>query len=225
MDEKIAQLTQKGELLARYKKGVMQQIFSQQLRFKDDNGQDFPVWEEKTLGDVTELFSRRNKNLIDAEVFSVTNYNGFVLQSEHFEDRVIAGDDLSDYKIIYDGEFAYNPARVNVGSIALFTEEVGIISSLYVCFKCLASLDNTFLLNFLELESTKHRINSFGEGGVRIYLWYPLFAQIPITLPSIPEQIKISNFLTVLDDKISHNQIQLNALKRYKQGLLQQMFV
>ena len=56
MDEKIAQLTQKGDLLARYKKGVMQQIFSQQLRFKDDDGREFPEWEEKELGDVLRLF-------------------------------------------------------------------------------------------------------------------------------------------------------------------------
>lgn len=225
VDEKITHLTQKSELLAQYKKGVMQKIFSQELRFKDDDGHEFPAWDEATLGDVTELFSRRNKKLIDAKIYSVTNTNGFVLQTEHFEDREIAGADLSNYKIIYKDEFAYNPARVNVGSIALFTDEIGVISSLYVCFKCKPSLDKTFLLNFLELDSTKQNINSFGEGGVRIYLWYPLFAQIPISFPCIQEQTKIANFLTVIDDKITQTQAELAEVKQYKQGLLQQLFV
>jgi type I restriction enzyme S subunit len=61
VDEKIAQLTQKGDLLACYKKGVMQQIFSQQLRFKDDDGQDFPEWDDKELKDIAERVVRNNK--------------------------------------------------------------------------------------------------------------------------------------------------------------------
>lgn len=225
VDEKLSQLARKHNLLTQYKKGVMQKLFSQELRFKDDGGREFPAWQAKTLGDLTTLISRRNSKLIKAEVYSVTNSNGFVLQSEQFEDRVVAGTDLSGYKIIRRGEFAYNPARVNVGSIALFGNEIGIISSLYVCFKCSPDLSNEFLLHFLELESTKANICSFGEGGVRIYLWYPLFARIPLVLPSHAEQTKIANFLTSIDDKIATTKTQLEAVKQYKQGLLQQMFV
>ena len=224
IDEKTNLLNRKVELITQYKKSVMQKIFSQELRFKDDEGREFGAWEEKSLGEVTSLFSKRNKNLIDAPVYSVTNSHGFVLQSEQFEGPV-AGSDLTNYKIISENEFAYNPARINVGSIALFRKKVGVISSLYVCFRCQSSLDNNFLLHFLELESTKQHINSFGEGGVRIYLWYPLFSQIPISLPSKPEQTKIANFLTALDDQISYAVAELDAVKQYKQGLLQQMFV
>jgi len=194
------------------------------IRFRDGAGQTFADWKETTLGEVTELFSRRNKNLIDAEVYSVTNSNGFVLQIEYFEDRVIAGSDLSNYKIIYRDEFAYNPARINVGSIALFSEKVGVISSLYVCFKCKDSLDNKFLLNFLALDSTKQNINSFGEGGVRIYLWYPLFSKIPIRLPSIREQKKIASFFTIVDAKITHLTKKYELLNKYKKGVMQKIF-
>jgi type I restriction enzyme S subunit len=146
------------------------------------------------------------------------------LQSEHF-DRVVAGNDLSNYKIIQKNEFAYNPARINVGSIAHFKNDIGIISSLYVCFKTTDELLDSFLLNVLQLEYTKFQIENLGEGGVRIYLWYDLFALIKCKIPCIEEQTKIANFLTALDDKITNNQTQLNALKQYKQGLLQQLFV
>jgi type I restriction enzyme S subunit len=225
VDEKISILTQKATLLSQYKKGVMQQIFSQELRFKDDDGQEFPEWEEKSLGDVTKKISdNRNKELTDAKVYSVTNNNGFVLQSEHF-DRVIAGSDLTNYKIIQKHEFAYNPSRINVGSIALFDNDIGIISSLYVCFSTTDKLLDRFLLNVLELEYTKFQIENLGEGGVRVYLWYDLFSLIKFKIPSLPEQTKIANFLTAVDEKITTNQNQLDAVKQYKQGLLQQMFV
>jgi type I restriction enzyme S subunit len=225
VDWKISILTQKADLLTQYKKGVMQQIFSQELRFKDDDGQEFPEWEEKTLGDLTQKISdNRNRELTDAKVYSVTNNNGFVLQSEHF-DRVIAGSDLSNYKIIQKNEFAYNPSRINVGSIALFEYKIGIISSLYVCFSTTDELLDKFLLNILELGYTKFQIENLGEGGVRVYLWYDLFSLIKCKIPSLPEQTKIANFLTTIDEKITNNQTQLDAVKQYKQGLLQQMFV
>lgn len=82
----------------------MQQLFSQKLRFKDDKGEDFPEWKSCLLGDVTTLVSRRNKNDIEAEIYSVTNTSGFMKQSEYFEDRRIAGEDTSNYKIIYKND-------------------------------------------------------------------------------------------------------------------------
>ncbi len=225
VDKKIAQLTKKHELLIQYKKGVMQKLFNLDVRFKNADGKDFPPWESMTLGDVTELKSKRNKDLAELEVYSVTNSDGFVLQSDQFEGRRIAGEDLKSYKIINRGEFAYNPARINVGSIALFQHESGIVSSLYVCFRCKGNLLNTFLYYFLELDKTKQDISSAGEGGVRIYVWYPLFSKININLPCIEEQAKIVSFLSVIDEKISNAQKQLALTTQYKEGLLQQMFV
>lgn len=224
VDEKIAQLTKKHELLIQYKKGVMQKLFNLDVRFKNADGKDFPPWESMTLGDVTELKSKRNKDLAELEVYSVTNSDGFVLQSDQFEGRRIAGEDLKGYKIINRGEFAYNPARINVGSIALFQHESGIVSSLYVCFKCKGNLLNTFLYYFLELDKTKQDISNAGEGGVRIYVWYPLFSKIDINLPCIEEQAKIVSFLSVIDEKISNAQKQLALTTQYKEGLLQQIF-
>lgn len=225
IDARIGQLSRKKALLEQYKKGVMQQLFSRKIRFRDEEGKAFPEWEVKKLGEVTENFSRRNKDLIDAEVFSVTNSSGFVPQSDHFEDRKIAGEDLKSYKIIKGTEFAYNPARINVGSIAQFKGEICLISSLYVCFRVKKQLLDKFLIYFLQLESTKFKINTYGEGGVRIYLWYLLFASIKIHLPSIQEQKKIADFLLKIDEKIKLVEEEIDKTQTFKKGLLQQLFV
>ncbi|QNX11527.1 restriction endonuclease subunit S [Acinetobacter seifertii] len=226
VDEKIAQLTQKHELLSEYKQGMMQKLFSQQIRFKADDGSEFGEWENKTLGDITKLVSRRNKSDIDAEIYSVTNSQGFVKQNEYFEDRRIAGEDTSSYKIIKRNEFAYNPARINVGSIALFNAaEIGIISSLYVCFSVNENTKISFLEYFLKLDSTIKNYGLYGEGGVRIYLWYPLFSKIPFNIPCLEEQTKITNFLSAIDQKIEVVVQQIEQAKQWKKGLLQQMFV
>ncbi|WP_025764991.1 restriction endonuclease subunit S [Dyadobacter tibetensis] len=229
VDKRIELLTAKKEKLTLYKKGVMQKIFNQELRFKIDNGHgelvEPPEWEERRLGEVCHYFSKRNKKLIKAEVYSVTNSNGFVLQSEQFEDRKIAGNDLSNYKIVEKNSFAYNPARINVGSIAQFEDEIGLISSLYVCFNVSDKLLDKFLLIFLDLESTKKSIVDYGEGGVRVYLWYNLFSLIPIRLPSIAEQRKIAEFSSSIDAQIQKVEQQITLNQKYKKGLLQKMFV
>ena len=198
------------------KKWLMKQLLTGRKRMSGFGGK----WSNVRLGDVTTNFSRRNKNLVDAKVYSVTNSNGFVLQSDHFE-REIAGDDLSAYKIIKKNEFAYNPARINVGSIAFFENEIGVISSLYVCFSTKKELLDYYLLQFLELEHTKHRIGSLGEGGVRIYLWYDLFAKLKMDLPSIEEQTAIARVLQAADKEISLLRARLDKLKEQKKGLMQ----
>lgn len=202
----------------------MQKLFSEEVRFKDQSGNDFPDWENFRIKDVTVNFSNRNKNLINAPVYSVTNKNGFVLQSEQFEGK-IAGDDLTNYKIVKKGDFAYNPARINVGSIAQFHGDMAVISSLYVCFKTNERVTSKFFNHWLALDKTKFDINRYGEGGVRVYLWYPLFSRIKIKIPCIEEQKQISNFLDTLNSKLRLIQEKVEQTQTFKTGLLQQMFV
>lgn len=179
-------------------------------------------WEKLKFADITRRISRRNKNLIDAEVYSVTNSKGFVLQSEHFEGK-IAGEDLANYKIIKKGEFAYNPARINVGSLAYFDCPVGIISSLYVCFEATKKVLDLFLLAYLKTDYVNSRINSLGEGGVRIYLWYELFSKIKINLPPIEEQNGIIKVLNTANEELQQYKQKLENLKQQKKGLMQQL--
>ncbi|MBO7561910.1 MAG: restriction endonuclease subunit S, partial [Bacteroidales bacterium] len=163
------------------------------LRFPGFDGE----WKQFTLGDITEQFSRRNKNKTDFPMFSVTNARGFVNQQEQFEDREMKGEDIAAYKIVSPGEFAYNPARINVGSIALYNGDTDcMISSLYVCFKARKDLvDSQLLLHILKSPKMVYNYGINGEGGVRIYLFYPNFARIKVKLPSLEEQRKIASFL------------------------------
>jgi len=153
------------------------------------------------FGEFTKKFTQKNKDLIDATVYSVTNYDGFVVQSEHF-DKDVASADLTSYKIVKKGDFAYNPARINVGSIAHFKNDIGIISSLYVCFRTTEMVLDEFLIYLLQLDYTKYQISILGEGGVRIYLWYDLFSLIKCEIPCIKEQDKIVAFLKIIDNKL-----------------------
>ena len=227
VDEKITQLTQKCKLIAQYKKGVMQQIFSQALRFKDDDGQDFPEWQEYLLRDALIKNSTKNKKREFSLVQSVSNKHGFINQDELFEDRVIASKDLSNYYVIKKGAFAYNPSRIDVGSLAYKSDYLtSVVSPLYVSFYAKPHLIiDSFLFNWFESEKFVSQMNSSFEGSVRNTLSYESLSKISLVLPCIKEQTKIANFLTTIDGKLTHTHAQLTAAKHYKQGLLQQMFV
>jgi type I restriction enzyme S subunit len=229
VDEKIQQLTKKKALLVVYKKGVMQQLFSGQLRFKDENGKYYPDWEENTrLGDLTYKVGKKNKENIQYPIYSINNQEGFRPQSEQFDglDSNDRGYDISLYKIVESETFAYNPARINVGSIGYsYSLEKVIVSSLYVCFKTTEELEDLFLLVYLDTYNFHKDILRYEEGGVRQYLFYENFSQIKVPLPSAVEQQKIARYLSIIDTKIEAVNHQITQTQTFKKGLLQQMFV
>jgi type I restriction enzyme S subunit len=227
VDEKLQALKQKKTHLLQYKKGVMQKIFSQELRFKDDNGNEYPAWVEKKLGDILIKNSKKNKNQEFKIVQSVSNKRGFVNQDEYFEDRIIASKDLSNYYVIQKGDFAYNPSRIDVGSLAYkFDNNTSVISPLYISFKTVGvSLVDAFLLEWFTTQQFTRQMNSSFEGSVRNTLSYESLRKIEIAFPSLEEQNKIANFLSAIDDKINHCQAQIEKTEVWKKGLLQQMFV
>ena len=204
----------------------MQKIFSQDLRFKDDSGNEYADWEEKKLGEVLVKNSKKNKNQEFKLVQSVSNKKGFVNQDEYFEDRIIASKDLSNYYVIQKGDFAYNPSRIDVGSLAYkFDNNTSVISPLYISFKAVGdSLVDAFLLEWFTTQQFTRQMNSSFEGSVRNTLSYESLRKIDITFPCLKEQIKISNFLSAIDDKINHCQAQIEKTELWKKGLLQQMF-
>ena len=228
VDSKIEQLSKKQELLGEYKKGAMQQIFSQATRFKADDGNEFPDWEEVKLGNLTHKVGKKNKENIKYPIYSINNQEGFRPQSEQF-DGLYSNDgcyDISLYKIVNEKTFAYNPARINVGSIGYgYNLNKVIVSSLYVCFKTNDELEDLYLLAYLDTDKFNKDILRYEEGGVRQYLFYENFSQISIPLPGNDEQAKISNFLSSIDNKIEQVDKQLDESKQFKKALLQQMFV
>lgn len=182
-------------------------------------------WKPVTLGDITYNFSRRNKECKEYPMYSVTNNRGFIPQNEQFEDREMVGDDVKSYKIIEHGEFAYNPARINVGSIARYVgTEPCMISSLYVCFKPSNEVDGSFLMQFLKSPKANFYYNVNGEGGVRIYLFYPNFARIRTAIPSLSEQCKISSLFKLLDERIATQRRLIEDLEKLKSSIVDRIF-
>ena len=158
-------------------------------------------------------------------MFSVTNERGFVPQSEQFEGRDMVGDDIKAYKIIQSQEFAYNPARINVGSIAMYSDKAPcMISSLYVCFKTTQKVDDEWLMQLLKTARLNYCYNVNGEGGVRVYLFYPNFARIRVSLPSLTEQKKIACFLNLLDERISTQNKIIEDLKKLKCAIIEKLY-
>ena len=191
------------------------------LRFPEFSGE----WERCTLGDITQNFSLRNKDKIQYPMFSVTNSKGFVPQSEQFEDREMIGEDIKAYKIIREGDFAYNPARINVGSIAKYNKsEPCMVSSLYVCFKALPQINNEWLMQLLKTPKMNFYYNVNGEGGVRVYLFYPNFARIRTSYPSLVEQQKIASFLSIIDQRIETQKKIIEKYESLIRGLYQFLF-
>ena len=192
------------------------------LRFSEFQGE----WEKCRLGDITENFNLRNKDKIQYPMFSVTNDRGFVPQSEQFEGRDMVGEDIKAYKIIHTNDFAYNPARINVGSIAMYTgEKPCMISSLYVCFKTTKEVNNEWLMQLLKTPKMNYYYNVNGEGGVRVYLFYPNFARIRMSIPKIEEQKKIAKLLNLIDERIAIQNKIIDKLQSLIKGINQRVFM
>ena len=188
------------------------------LRFPEFSGK----WKKCTLGDITINFNLRNKEKIELPMYSVTNNRGFIPQSEQFEDRDMVGEDIKAYKIIHNKDFAYNPARINVGSIAKYNgSKPCMISSLYVCFKAANGIDEDWLMHLLRSPKIQYYYNINGEGGVRIYLFYPNFARIRTSFPTIAEQRKIANLLSLLDARITTQNKIIDKLQSLIKGIAQ----
>ncbi|HEP1788639.1 TPA: restriction endonuclease subunit S, partial [Streptococcus suis] len=135
--------------------------------FEDD-------WEEVKLGEVLIKNSKRNKDLRIINVESVSNRLGFVKQTEQFEDYSVASSDLSNYYVISEKQFAYNPSRINVGSIAYkkLGEESSVVSPLYVSFSTSENVEDYYLWYWFKTELFHSQRIVFSEGGVRDTLSY-----------------------------------------------------
>lgn len=230
VDEKITQLTQKHDLLTQYKKGVMHQIFSQELRFKDEEGKDFPEWEETSLENCASFFrgGSLSKSDIDSNgQFSCVHYGElFTIYSEVIT-TVKSKTNLintfnSEYGDILMPSSDVTPAGLAKASCILKADVVlgGDINVIRVK-KNLAPIFISYLLNF-----EKNKIIQLVSGTTVKHIYIKDIKSIELSIPtSLAEQTKIANFLTAVDEKITNTQSQLEAVQQYKQGLLQQMFV
>ena len=178
------------------------------------------------IGDVIEQISKRNKNNAIQNVLSVSNRQGFIKQSEQFENRNVASEDTSNYKIVEQNDFAFNPARINVGSIArLTTFEKGIVSPMYVCFRTQENVAPEYIDYFFESKHFYCEIQKRLEGSVRQCLSFEGLCNIPLSLPSFEIQQRIGKRIFTLEQKIKIETDLLELLNKQKQYLLRQMFI
>lgn len=178
------------------------------------------------IGDVIFQVSIRNKSKKETNILSVSNKWGFVEQSEQFEDRIVASEDITNYKVIRTNDFAYNPARINVGSIArLKRYESGIVSPMYICFYTTKALLPEYLELFFYTQYFKHEMYKRLEGSVRLCLSFEGLTNIPIFIPEITTQREFSMKVNSLETKIGIEETYLDALKAQKQYLLKHMFI
>ena len=232
VDQKIQQLRQKKELLEEYKKGIMQKLFSQEIRFEDENGNNFPDWEYIEFENQFDRVTRKNKE-DNQNVLTISAQKGLISQEEYFN-RSVAANDLTGYYLLKKGEFAYNKSYSNgypLGAIKRLTEyDKGVVSTLYICFKLREGNSEEFYEEFLDYGGINHEIYKIAQEGSRNHgllnvSVVDFFKDIKVPRPSYKEQKKIADFLNVISNKISVVSSKLELADKFKKGLLQQIFV
>ncbi len=208
VDTRLNQLRRKREHLQTYKRGVMQKLFSQQIRFTQPDGSPFPPWEKKKLEDIVDsVSSGRSKAIKEVGDYPVYGSTGIIGKSE-------MGD--------YSGE-AILIARVgaNAGKISHASGVYGVTDNTIIVK--VKSPNNVYLLRTqLEIK----RLNSMVFGSGQPLITGTQIKKLPIIFPSLPEeQEKIANFLTAIDRKIETLTRQIDQIEKFKKGLLQKLFV
>ena len=209
IDEKLQALKKKRSLLETYKKGVMQKLFSQEIRFKDDEANDFEDWEVKKLGEVSEKKSSNisaNKIEDNFGEYIIYGASGILKKVNFYEEE-------NDYvSIIKDG--------AGVGRIVYCKGKSSVLGTMEI-IKPKIKLNTYFLYCLLEnIDFTKYI-----TGSTIPHIYFKDYKNEICGIPCLEEQTKIANFLTAIDEKINNVDTQIKQTELWKKGLLQQMFV
>lgn len=231
VDKKMSLLKEKHALLRQYKKGVMQKLFKQEIRFKDDTGNDFPDWQTIPMSKLASKNSAKNKDESVNTVLTNSAKDGIVNQGDYFKKDIANQQNLGGYTVVEKNDFVYNP-RISelapVGPIKRNHIGQGVMSPLYTVFR----FKDDSLLDYLEkyFNTTMwhrymHSIANFGARHDRMNITTSDFYALPLPIPCMEERLKIVNFVSVLEAKIDAVKQQIELTQTFKKGLLQQMFV
>nr|WP_174493915.1 restriction endonuclease subunit S [Acinetobacter sp. Marseille-Q1623] len=209
VDEKINQLSQKHSLLSQYKQSMMQKLFSQQIRFKADDGSEFGEWEETTLGNIKGLSvasGRSSHEKLNLAQYPFYGSTGLIGYADEY--------DYQGMKILI--------ARVghNAGYIYMVDGKYSVSDNTLI-LEIPSTLNSKFIRAFLE----KFQLNKLVFGTGQPLITGGLLKKVIVPLPCLEEQTKIANFLSAIDQKIEVVAQQIEQAKQWKKGLLQQMFV
>ena len=218
LDYLITLHQRKCEQTKKLKKYMLQKMFPQngakvpEIRF---DGFTYD-WEQRKFADFTWDAGKRNKEDLDLEPYAITNEHGFIRQRDAHDDFGYMKDtDRKAYNIVQPNSFAYNPARINVGSIGYYkgVENV-IVSSLYEVFQTDNYVNDRFLWHWLKSDEFPRWIEKLQEGSVRLYFYYDKLCECQLYMPSLEEQEKIASFLDGLDNLITLHQRQTDFYKK-----------
>ena len=211
IDDKISLQGEKVEALKDYKKGMMQKIFSRELRFKDDEGRDYPEWEEKKLGQISDIYqpqtiSQQDFTISGYKVYGANGIIGFYSKYNHETEQIAI------------------TCRGNTCGTVNITERKSWITGNAMVVNVDEYLENVnkyFLGFLLDYSNLKYMITGSGQPQIT----RDVVSSHKIKLPCLSEQNKISRLLLKIDMKLNKEQEKLDSLNQYKKGLLQQMFV
>ncbi len=223
VDKKISIIEEKLDLFKDYKKGIMQKIFKQELRFKDSNGNDYPEWEEKKLGDIGVFFSggtpkSSNKEYYNGDIPFIKSGEISQNKTEQFITKLAL--ENSSAKMVKKGDLLFALYGATSGECAISKIEGAINQAILVIR---TNENNIFLLNYFKFNKD-NIIKKFLQGG-QGNLSAEIIKMLIFNFPCLEEQEKIANFLSSIDNKIDNLATELEDLTEFKKGLLQQMFV
>jgi len=205
VDEKIQQLSRKKELLEQYKKGVMEQLFSGKLRFKDENGEDYADWEEKKLGEVFKIGSGKDYKNLEKGNIPVFGTGGYM---------------LSVNKFLHSGETVFIGRKGTIDKPFYFNGEFWTVDTLFYTHTFKNVTPKFIYCVFQQINWKLHN-----EASGVPSLSKSTIEKLTFDFPCIEEQQKIADFLSSIDAKIESTNQQITQTQSFKKGLLQQMFV
>ena len=222
LDRQIELEEQKLEKLEEQKKGYMQKLFSQEIRFKDNKGNNYPDWKIVEIGDILEERTERSG---EGDMLSVTINNG-IIKFDEIDRKDNSSKDKSNYRKVYKDDIAYNSMRMWQGASGK-SEYEGIVSPAYTVTIPSENINPDFIAYYFKTHKMIHKfkINSQGLTSDTWNLKYRQLKDIKLNLCSKEEQNKIANLLIMYDKLINKQKHKLEILKTNKKGFLQKMFV
>ena len=226
IDKKISLQSEKVEMLKEYKKGMMQKIFSRELRFKDDSRIDYPEWKCMKLEEILTIPEKiKEENISKDKLLTVKLHRKGVHVNENTETLSIGSTVYYKRKA---GQIIYGKQNFFNGAIAIIPKKFdGFISSGDVPALDVNNnvADSVYILNFIGRDTFYKRTEALATGTGSKRLHENILLDISIELPCIDEQKKIVDLLNKINEKLEKEQEKLDSLNEYKKGLLQQMFV
>ncbi|RYE26997.1 MAG: restriction endonuclease subunit S [Sphingobacteriaceae bacterium] len=230
LDQKLTQLKRKKNLLEQFKKGVMQQLFSQELRFKADDGNEFPTWESKKLGEL--FYSSKGYGLSKDKVIKNGEYDCILygeLYTKYKEvifnivsrtsDQVGLRSEIGDLLM----PASTTTTGIDLANVTALNKKRVLLGGDITVLRTDKKINNIFYAYYLS-NHKKEEIANLAQGSTIVHLYFTHIKELTIDCPVYEEQTKIASFLSAIDEKINQTQTLIQKTEQYKKGLLQKMF-